>query len=336
MLHIRKHLRAVVIWYAHARWWRALIDSLLITVPMYGGAILSYFVRHEMDQKRWIQAYSALTLLLLLAFFLIRRIFEMIAESTDRVLQQQRDAIGQAHNFTDDLLAQQTADVREGALRFRRTGDGESLFSAAVAGRTYIQEVVDRLYLVLEALYSGPRDRITQIAFEVTFMTKDYDDGFVTIWAWRNRDRRSPRSLLLREARPDIYKDTVTASVYESERPDMVIVEDTRKADFYKPLYEGQKARIQSSIIYPVLADNNELLGTLVTHCDSAGFFKVEDARYWSALLEIYAKRIAHQKVCMDVFRSMGELTGWVGSIGSPELAFQPKAEEQVVTTTDK
>jgi len=33
------------------RWFRALIESLLLTLPMYGSAILSYYVRHALDES---------------------------------------------------------------------------------------------------------------------------------------------------------------------------------------------------------------------------------------------------------------------------------------------
>jgi len=316
MPEVKKFIQRQVYRYTHSnRWFRALIESVLLTLPMYGSAILSYYVRHALDEKHMLEYSSAITVVILLIFFLARRLFEMMADGEERILQLQRDAIGQAHTFTDDLLALQTADVRRAAALYSEKGDGDDLFRSAIAGKKYIQEVVERLYLVLEALYSGPRDRLTQIMFEVTFMTKDYSDEFITIWAWRNRDRRAPRSLLMRGNNPHIYANTVTATVYESERPEMIIIEDTRNNDDYKEIYAGQKHRILSSIIYPVFADNNELLGTLVTHCDRPMFFKICDQRFWASLLEIYAKRIAHQKVCLDVFRSVGDLTNWVSTV---------------------
>ena len=40
----------------------------------------------------------------------------------------------------------------------------------------------------------------------------------------------------------------------------------------YAQLYPGELERLQSSVIYPILSDTNELLGTLVVHCDKTGF----------------------------------------------------------------
>src|SRR6185437_7462742 len=141
-----------------------------------------------------------------------------------------------------------------------------------------------------------------------------------TILAWRNIDRRSPRSLFLRKTNPTIYNTTVTAHVYAADRPEMVIVEDTADPhEDYSALYPGQTERIRSSVIHPVLGDNNELLGTLVVHCDETKFFKKSDIKFWATLLEIYAKRIAYQKVCLDSFKSL-DISDWAKIVNTSAL----------------
>jgi GAF domain-containing protein len=139
-----------------------------------------------------------------------------------------------------------------------------------------------------------------RIDFEVTFMTKSYRDGHITIPAYANKDGRAPRSMVLRAQHPEIYDSTVTAQIYREAGPTPHIVEDTAIAD-YNELYSGQKDRIRSSIIFPVLSDKNEVLGTLVMHCDKRGFFLKREQKYWRDMLEIFAKRIALQKARMDV-----------------------------------
>jgi len=69
----------------------------------------------------------------------------------------------------------------------------------------------------------------------------------------------------------------------------------------YHELYPGQKSRILSSVIYPVSSETNELLGTLVVHCNRIQFFLKEDSKYWSELLEIFSKRIALEKCKLDM-----------------------------------
>jgi GAF domain-containing protein len=145
-------------------------------------------------------------------------------------------------------------------------------------------------------------------------MTKSYADGEVTIMAWRNRDRRAPRSLILREKDPTIYRNTVTAEVYAAQRPEPIIVPSTASSIEYHETYDGQKDRIKSTIVYPVLSDNNVLLGTLVVHCDKDRFFSNDDQLFWRSLLEIYAKRIAHQKLCLDVCYDLN-LGDWIAAV---------------------
>jgi putative methionine-R-sulfoxide reductase with GAF domain len=108
--------------------------------------------------------------------------------------------------------------------------------------------------------------------------------------------------MLLREKNIDIYSDTVTASIYRRGLAEPVVVEDTEDShNKYSELYAGQKRRIKSSIIYPVLSDSNQILGTIVAHCDQKLFFKEKDVKKWIEMLEIYSKKIALEKVKLDV-----------------------------------
>jgi GAF domain-containing protein len=165
-----------------------------------------------------------------------------------------------------------------------------------------IQRVVEAAYQAFEAAYGQSVTSENRTDFEVTFMTKSYVDGEITIPASANRDARAPRSMILREKNPKIYENTVTASVYREERPVMHIIEDTKDPKVaYNELYPGETNRIRSSIIFPVLSNSNELLGTLVVHCDQPRFFQKGDEKYWSDLLEVFSKRIALVKKRLDV-----------------------------------
>src|SRR6185437_14169845 len=111
-------------------------------------------------------------------------------------------------------VAETCERVRKALRDIKVKKDGTPLFEAAIASVEQIRMIVDRLYLVMEAQYSKTEDYMNQIKFEVTFMTKSYMDDNITILAWRNIDRRSPRSLFLRKTNPTIYNTTVTAHVY--------------------------------------------------------------------------------------------------------------------------
>ena len=65
-----------------------------------------------------------------------------------------------------------------------------------------------------------------------------------------------------------------------------------------------RKWRKRSAIVYPVLSDTNQLLGTLVALSDKTGFFMDRDGRFWERLLEVFSKRIALEKVKLDLLHT--------------------------------
>jgi hypothetical protein len=180
-----------------------------------------------------------------------------------------------------------------------------------------IRKYVKAAYLTFENIYGNGSDPMQRNNFEFTFMTMSYKDKKITIPASENRDSRHPRSMVLRADDPDIYKNTETAKIYHAPRPEPIIVSDTKTFPNYAELYPGELTRLRSSIIYPVLSDTNELLGTLVVHCDKQGFFEGHRSRYWFELLEVFAKHIAVEKRKLDV------LTRVSGSLAL-QLPIQP------------
>ncbi|MFT3787635.1 MAG: GAF domain-containing protein [Tepidisphaeraceae bacterium] len=183
----------------------------------------------------------------------------------------------------------------------RWEGDGNLFIDSLVTSVQTIKDIVAEGYNTFETCFCHSDGVADRVDFEMTFMTKSYIDHQITIPAAANRDMRTPRSMVLRKENPEIYSNTETASVYRAARPAAIIVEDTSNAGAnYAELYAGQKERIRSSIIYPVLSDSNELLGTLVVHCDSPAFFSNSRQRFWFDLLEVFAKRIAVEKMKLD------------------------------------
>jgi GAF domain-containing protein len=127
-----------------------------------------------------------------------------------------------------------------------------------------------------------------------------------------------------RETNPKRYENTETAAIYREESPRGRIIEDTESHDDYAELYPGQKARIKSSIIWPVLSANNVLVGTLVMHCDRAQFFKKSEAKFWREVCEVFAKRLAQEKLRLDkavLLREDGSITA-IGANNWPEPPF--------------
>lgn len=152
---------------------------------------------------------------------------------------------------------------------------------------------------------------IDKIKFEVTFMTKSYKDNKITIPCSCNKERRTPISMLMREnSEGDIYDKTVTAEIYkeyeEHRKPTFKIIEDTSKN--YDFIYDNQKDRIKSSIVLPILSHKSELLGTLVVHCDSIGFFKEKQRDFWYEIMQLFASEIGKYKLLLDYLEKGDDL----------------------------
>jgi hypothetical protein len=164
-----------------------------------------------------------------------------------------------------------------------------------------IDAEISALYRTLDGSQDASPIPGTRIDFQVTFMTRSYRDGKITIAAWANRFSHRPFSLRLRAENPDVYEQTATAELYRSLRPVPWLVESTTLAGFdYRPLYPEQKAWIQSTVIYPVLDPAANLLGTLVASCNSEGYFRQRDYGFWCELFEPFAFRIGLEKQRLD------------------------------------
>jgi hypothetical protein len=167
-----------------------------------------------------------------------------------------------------------------------------------------MRNAVTQLYETVEAQYGTAPSIEDHIEFEVTFMTLSLRDSKITIASWANRDGRAPKSLAKRDVKPETYSGTETAKLYADENRAVRIVSSTAGGD-YKELYPGQKRRIQSSIVYPVVDDMFALLGTLVVHCDRDGFFSNDDIKVWRELIEPYTKRLALARIAVEKFVDM-------------------------------
>lgn len=196
--------------------------------------------------------------------------------------------------------------------------------------------VVQKCYDFFIASYGEAKEFIETTRFEVTFMTKSYNDGGLTIAAWANRENQKPISMLNRDNNIDCYKDTVAARLYreyhENKQPQMVIVSDTKEViktkgtevpegrdrtegaegaegaeGTYKELYPGQLDKSKSSIIVPVFSRKYELLGVLVVYCNKTGFFREDDRQFWKRMTELFTDEIGTYKLILDVLAKEGK-----------------------------
>ncbi|MEG8057050.1 hypothetical protein QP150_10175 [Sphingomonas sp. 22L2VL55-3] len=152
------------------------------------------------------------------------------------------------------------------------------------------------LYDSLEAEYGYKVSVSEHIEFEVTFMTRSVIDSEITVAAWANRDGRAPKSLEGRRTDPAFYTGTETYLLFQDKNRTARFVSST-EGGAYKELYPGQKKRIRSSVIWPVVDDQFGLHGTLVIHCDHEAFFSMNEEKLWREMLEPYTKRLALARV---------------------------------------
>lgn len=171
-----------------------------------------------------------------------------------------------------------------------------------------IQSAVNKCYEFFYSSFGGNKILIEEIKFEVTYMTLSYIDSKITIPCSCNKEKRTPTSMLMRSKNPDIYQNTVTAEVYkeynEHCKPSFKIIEntvqETSSTQQYHFVYDNQKDRIKSSVVLPVLSHKNELLGTLVVHCNSTSFFKEDQRLFWYEILQLFASEIGKNKLLLD------------------------------------
>ena len=170
-----------------------------------------------------------------------------------------------------------------------------------------IQLAVNKCYDFFCSSFGNNKILIEETKFEVTYMTLSYRDSQITIPCSRNKEKRTPTSMLNRPEDPQIYKDTVTAEIYkeynEHCKPTLKIIENTLNESANKKyhfIYENQNERIKSSVVLPILSHKNELLGTLVVHCNTCNFFKEKQRPFWYEILQLFASEIGKNKLLLD------------------------------------
>lgn len=171
-----------------------------------------------------------------------------------------------------------------------------------------IQLAINKCYDFFCSSFCSGEILIAETKFEVTYMTRSYKDGKITIPCSCNKEKRTPTSMLSRAHNPDIYKNTVTAEIYREYddqcKPALKIIPDTTNVlpnqSKYHFVYENQNDRIKSSVVIPVFSHRNELLGTLVVHCNTANFFTETQRAFWNEILQLFASEIGKNKLLLD------------------------------------
>jgi hypothetical protein len=220
----------------------------------------------------------------------VKEYFEAVRRELTAESERRRATLARAHDLAERIASRSLAEITDPEA----SPDSVLLFGS----KQRLAQMVQAVYDLFEGAYGGAG--ASAISFEATFMALSYKDGYITIPAHANRDARAPVSLQHREQQPDLYDKSVSAVVLQQTPASVQIIEDTETDPRYSSLYEGQKKRIKSTVVYPVRDGQNRALGTLVVHCDKRGFFLQSDESYWTSLLEVFAKRLAYEKAKMD------------------------------------
>ena len=294
-------INKAILWYANKTgFFRYFIQAIVIFSIFYGGILiklnLQEFIENNDDYSIIIQAI--IIFIVFFIYMLMVRHVDNVLDERDKLENEKKSHLMYAHSQLDNLVSNQISTLKIQINSYKDIR--RHVYDINV---TNIKDIIKCVYQFFESAYGESEKMEDRIDFEITFMTKSYKDNGITIPAFGNRKGRAPVSMKERLGNKEKYADTVTAQIYNSQTPKMRIISDTnnQKVD-YKEIYPGQKNRIRSSIIFPVLDDENNMLGALVAHCNKKDFFLEHDKIFWEELLDIYAIRIALEKAKLDYY----------------------------------
>jgi hypothetical protein len=310
------------------RFLQVFVTALLSYYLAFVGADIGRALDQPDGRVRLLIGFGA-SIVIVVILTLLSSFLETIVEG---VINKRRQVLADAN-------AQVSQCITEKAVRSEAAYSGQAVQMVAVSDDPLrsIQDLVRAAYRVLDAQYADADGAVPgeRISFETTFMAAE-DDGHVTILGWANHEGVRPASLNAREHDATVYDRSVTADIYrqaQTARPTTRIIEDTADpSENYAELYAGQKARIRSSIVAPVLAPHGNLVGTLVLHCNRPRFFLRGEEGFWSEFVGVFAPRLTLEKMRLD--RHGSENAGQ-DAVGGPRAIaasaeVQTKAEPSV------
>ena len=293
----------LVRWYRErGPWAKSLVNGVSAFVVLYFGAIVENQVQILSGDSLWpTSIYHAVGILaVVVVVTMVSYALRGYSMAFEREELRRKETLSYAASLSEQFaiqVADETVTKLQGEIENHRA------LETLVTNPARISAIVDDAYRLFEARY-GESDKLeNRIDFEATFIARSYLDEGLTIPAYANRNRRVPRSMRQREGNPRRFDGTVAAQLYRETNttPRLQIISATDDPKYnYVEMYPGQKERVKSSLVHPVLSPQNVLVGVLVVHCNRARFFQEEDRRYWTELLELFAKRLALEKVKLD------------------------------------
>ncbi|HEY8225907.1 MAG TPA: hypothetical protein VIG25_11550 [Pyrinomonadaceae bacterium] len=243
--------------------------------------------------KAWGLSWILILILVAVTWGILQYWYRRTLASYKIQSQTHERAIADARERVTALSVEQLAQCDKVMEKERVTID--ELRSVLICDLERISGLIKAAWEVVNSHHNISTAATERINFEMTLITASLRDSELTIASWCNRDNIRPKSLGLRaEGEKEIYRRTEAAKMITRRGMETLVIEDTSDpATDYEALYEGQKTRIRSSVLHPVLSPKGQHLGVLVLHCEREDFFRNEDCRYWHELFSVFAPSIA-------------------------------------------
>ena len=193
-------------YYKLSRTSRICIQSFITALVAYVTALLSVQIAilFSIGSILAVIFHGVVVIVIMAIFIFIALSFRGFAEALAAGDTRRERALAYAHTLTDSWITQNMEHIGEIGKVVNENKQiyvpHDPLFS--------IRILVRSLYETLEAHFSQAEHINERIEFEVTFMTRSYIDGKITIAAWANREGRMPTSLSIRQDHPNIYDAT--------------------------------------------------------------------------------------------------------------------------------
>lgn len=256
------------------------------------------------DQFKW--ATPVCIILGVVCFFIL---FFLIIKLSDYITSKIYDSPNEEEKMKDSFLRlKEFGFQRQKLLANVEQNAGNSLKYAESSIKMHMESIhlaVTTCWGFFVDSFSDRRNLVSDIIFEVSFMSKSYKDNYLTVVSCDNNKHRKPPSMKQRQSNPQIYDATETKELYNLYENDpskalgIHIVPNCLGKDF-NPLYDTQTETIKSLAVLPVLSPQNDLLGTLVVCVNQVDFFEIKDSHFWNELLEIFSVELGYHYLALD------------------------------------
>jgi GAF domain-containing protein len=275
---------------------KASITAVFAVLAFIMGAILESGVQritgNQPQDVPWGMVWILISLGIGAAWGLLHFVYNRVLAAHETGRQLRERAITDARERITKLNV--ASLVRCDGIMENATVSIDELRSVLICDLDRIQMLITAAWDVVNSHHNISVAATERLNFEMTLITPSLEDSELTIASWCNRDSVRPKSLLMREKERDIYRKTEAYKMIVERTTETLVIEDTSAPkENYEQLYAGQKTRIRSCVLHPILSPKSEHLAVLVLHCDQAGFFRLSDRRYWRELLSVFAPSIA-------------------------------------------